>query len=74
MPMGLNPELVLVVVIIALAVISFLFSLACRLRFELDLHDLRVAAHTLKLQHQKRIDDLQSGNVELGEVNVEILD
>ena len=74
MPLGLSLEHIAVVIIIAVAVIAFLFCLACRLRFELDLHDLRVAAHTLRLDHKRRLDAMQRGNVELGQINVDIID
>jgi len=73
-PFGLDLVMVGVALLIAFGVIAFLYSLASRLRFEIDLHELRVAAHSLRRDHQRRVEAIQSGNVELGEINVEVVE
>ena len=52
------------------AVFSFLYTLACRLWWEITLHELRVETRELRIEQEKRLAALRSG--EAGELAEEI--
>ncbi len=55
--------IVVLVVVVGGGVFSFLYTLACRLWWELKLHDLAVDARSLRIEQERRIAAARAGNV-----------